>query len=252
LDTWRQCLDDFKDCLAAFATKQELQDAREALSLALDGLPRIDVAQLSRIELTTTQSQETGVQTLADGTKILTELLKQVGGLEETGLKTEHVLERYTKELSKAKETEMANNRSFHENRLRDKEEEITRIRDEHKVNLDAIKEQYQGQLKQNQLGRQRKDFNTQLESKEREISSLREVNQCRLDAKEQVLERLQRDISSNLESNTQAIQQIQQEHAMTLAIKDREIELLRDSLTDLRQSVKVTFGVYSNKLFSS
>ncbi|KAJ4130230.1 hypothetical protein NW768_007213 [Fusarium equiseti] len=47
------------------------------------------------------------------------------------------------------------------------------------------------------------------------------------------------RCFSSNLECNTQAIQKIQQEHAIALAPKDREIELLRDSLTDLRQGVK-------------
>ncbi|RBR25292.1 uncharacterized protein FIESC28_01901 [Fusarium coffeatum] len=240
-DKWRQFIDDFKNCLTPFATKQELQDARDNLSSALGGLPRFDVAQLSRIEMTTTQSHETGVQMLTDGTKILTELVKQVGSLEETVLRMGQTLERHTDELSEAKGTELANNRLFHETRLHDKEEEISRIRDEHKTNLEAIKEQYQGQLvKQNQIGRQRKDFNTQLESKERELSFLHEEYQGRLDAKDEELDRLQREVSSSLESNTRAIQQIQQEHDMTLDSKDREIELLRSSLGDLRQSVKV------------
>ena len=125
-DKWRQFIDDFKNCLTPFATKQELQDARDNLSSALDGLPRFDVAQLSRIEMTTTQSHETGVQMLADGTKILTELLKQVSGLEETVSQMEPTLERHRDELSEAKETEVANNRLFYETRLHDKEEEIS------------------------------------------------------------------------------------------------------------------------------
>ncbi|CAG7555727.1 unnamed protein product [Fusarium equiseti] len=176
------------------------------------------------------------------------------------------------------KEAEISRVRNEWENQLDAKDREISAIQENYQSQLDAkqtevaveregltarLECQREGQLDRQvrsfnaqferqqkdfgaQLERQREDFNAQLESKDKELSALRESQRGQLDAKDEELERLQREIGSKLESNAREVPDLQREHAMSLASKDQETKILRESLADLRGSIKAKDDVIS------